>query len=187
MKKMKKIIYLFALLFVHDLFSQDESLDNQFKVEFNFISTGISYEMPINDSFLLDLSLGIGGGYRLNSGFTGEWILNSPPAGFGKAELKYYYNREKRVKKGKNNINNAGNYIAFQTKYNTERFSMPNDINIEPLNKVLLNEIHWGLQRSLGGNWLFNFHLGLGFARDFDFSENSVYPALGIKFSYKLF
>jgi hypothetical protein len=184
---MKKIIYLFTLLFIGNLFAQEESLEKQFKLEFNFISTGISYEIPINKKFLLDISAGVGGGYRFNDGFSAEWIFNSPLAAFGKTELKYYYNRSKREKKGKINLNNSGNYIAFQTKYNSRRFSIANDSSIEPLNSVLLNEIHWGLQRSLGTNWLFNFHLGFGLARDFDFSKNSIYPALGLKFSYKLF
>lgn len=102
-----------------------------------------------------------------------------------KSEFKYYYNREKRERKGKNNLNNSGNYIAFQTKYNTKIFSLSK--TELPLENTLLNEIHWGIQRSLGGNWLFNFHTGLGYTRDLDFSDASIYPALGIKFSYKLF
>ena len=182
---MKKIFFLVAFISLGNLFSQENKLQKQFKTDFNFLGIGLSYEIPLSEKWNVDLSTGIGGGYRIGNGFAAEWVINSSPAAYLKSEFKYYYNREKREKKGKNNLNNSGNYIAFQTKYNTKRFSIS---RIElPLENALLNEIHWGIQRSLGGNWLFNFHAGLGYARDLDFSNGIVYPSLGIKFSYKLF
>ena len=54
-----------------------------------------------------------------------------------------------------------------------------------------MNEVHWGMQRSLGGNWLLNVHFGLGFAKDFDtpkwLDSTTIYPAVGLKFSYVIF
>lgn len=50
-----------------------------------------------------------------------------------------------------------------------------------------MNEVHWGIQRSLGKKWIFNTHIGLGYARDFKLDSGTLYPAIGIKFSYKLF
>jgi hypothetical protein len=182
---MKKFFLLIALITINNLFSQEESLVKQFKTDFNFLGIGLSYEIPLSEKWTVDLSSGVGGGYRIESGFAAEWILNSPLAGYLKSEFKYYYNREKREKKGKKNINNSGNYFAFQTKYNSRRFSL-SETEL-PLENALLSEIHWGIQSSLGENWLFNFHLGIGYARNLDFSNSSIYPAVGIKFSYKLF
>jgi hypothetical protein len=182
---MKKVFLLVALISIGNLFSQKGKLQKQFKTDFNFLGIGLSYEIPISEKWTVDLSSGVGGGYRVGNDLTVEWAFNSSVAAYLKSEFKYYYNREKRERKGKNNFNNSGNYIAFQTKYNTKRFSLSK--TELPLENALLNEIHWGIQRSLGGNWLINFHTGIGYARDLDFSDGSIYPALGIKLSYKIF
>lgn len=184
---MKKIVLTFlSIVFLSfSSFSQQKEFEKLFKVDYSFLGLGIAYEIPLAKKWTVDLSTGIGGGYRVNNGFTAEWVLNSSPSVYLKSEFKYYINREKRFKKGKNNDNNAGNYWAFQTKFATERISETYR-NI-PLNNVLLNEIHWGIQRSLSENWLFNTHFGIGYARDFTFNSGTLYPAIGLKFSYIIF
>jgi hypothetical protein len=184
---MKKLLLALTLsiVFISSSFSQEEPLKKMFKTDFNFSGLGFSYDIPIAEKWTVDLSAGIGAAHRANNGLNVEWILNEVPAAYFKSEFKYYYNREKRFKQGKNNANNSGNYWAFQSKYATERFSEPNIFSNS--STVLLNEVHWGMQRSLGGNWLFNTHFGLGYARDFTFDSGSIYPAIGIKFSYKIF
>lgn len=181
---MKKtyILTLFLISF-SSLFSQVDYLQNQFKLEYNLLGFGVSYETPISEKFLIDIGAGVGGGVDNSESYI--WEFNASLAAYFKGEFKYMYNREKRLKKGKSIENNAGNYIAFQTKYFTRRFS--EDMNFNPLQKAILNEFHWGLQRSLGGNWIFNFHLGFGFLRNIDKDYNLISPSLGIKFSYKLF
>lgn len=179
---MKKNFFALLLFVTSSIISQ-EYLEDQFKLEYNLLGVGVSYEAPISEKFLIDLGAGVGGGVAGTRSYT--WEFNSSLAAYFKGELKYMYNREKRLKKGKNMENNSGNYIAFQTKYFTRRFS--ENTNFEPLNRAILNEFHWGLQRSMGGNWLFNFHVGLGFLRNIDDDYNLVSPAIGLKFSYKLF
>jgi hypothetical protein len=134
----------------------------------------------------VNLSAGLGGGYYIYSnGFHSSWIINEPVAYF-KSEFKYTYNRNKRLAKSKPILNNAGNYVAFQTKYATNRVFGKNEWeeSANPLKRTLLNEFHWGLQRPLGQKFLFNFHLGLGYASDFDFNSNHIYPAAGAQFAY---
>ncbi len=181
---MKKtyILILFTLSF-NLIFSQEDYLENQLKLEYNLLGFGVSYETPISEKFLIDLGVGFGGGVDNAESYV--WEFNSSLAAYFKGEVKYMYNREKRLKNGKSIENNTGNYIAFQTKYFTRRFS--ENINFNPLQRAILNEFHWGLQRSLGGNWLFNVHVGFGFLRNIDEDYNLVSPALGLKFSYKLF
>lgn len=180
---MKKVICLLIFCCSVSFFSQEETLRKQFKAEFNFLGIGASYELPISEKWVLDAGIGFGGGVDTNDGYV--WEFNSSLAFYSKAEIKYYYNRKKRQKKGKNNSNNAGNYFAIQTKYFSKRFSETE--NIEPLTNSLLTEIHWGLQRSLGDKWLFNFHVGLGALRKLDEDRGLLSPAIGLKFSYKLF
>lgn len=182
---MKKSLFLTVILFVFSFsnFAQEESLENQFKLEFNFLGIGAGYELPISEKWLLDVGVGVGGGVDFGDSYV--WEFDSSLAAYIKSEIKYYYNRERRTKKNKNNINNSGNYFGLQTKYFSQRFSK--DPAIVPLSNSLLTELHWGLQRSLGDNWLFNFHVGLGVLRILDENRGLMSPALGVKFSYKLF
>jgi len=180
---MKKIILVLILLInFSSIFSQEEFLENQFKLEYNFLGVGVSYDLPISKTMLIDFGIGLGGGVDSEDGYV--WHLNSNLAAYFKGELKRYYNLKKRFKKGENMANNSGNYMALQTKYFTRRFSPDEDFL--PLQNALLTELHWGLQRSLGGNWLFNLHLGFGVLRNLDTKNGLLSPAMGLKFSYKL-
>jgi len=176
---MKKQILIIVILFLgaNTIFSQenDIELQKQFKIDFNFMGSGVSYEIPLAKKWTVDLSIGIGGGSTSGNDFV--WILNSSPA------LYLIFN--KRRGKVKNNTNNSGNYLAFQTKYTSKRFSK--NKREAPLHNTLLTEIHWGMQRSLGDKWLFNVHFGIGVLRDLDFNDGTLFPALGLKFSYILF
>lgn len=186
------ILFLLTLLITSVNFAQEEStpLNKQFKLSYTFLGLGADYEFPLNKKITLEVGLGLGAGNYirktvLNSNEFGPSISVDafPPLRF-KSRLKYIYNRDKRLKKNKSIVNNSGNYLAFQTLFTTGQ----NVTNIKtPPNNSLLTEVQWGLQRSLGGNWLFNFYAGVGFARDFETKLGKIYPALGLEFSYILF
>lgn len=196
---MKTIGIALALLAINlALFAQsaetiEEPLRPLFKLELGGPGLGLAYELPVANRWSVDVSTGLGGGYHVEDDFSGRtfqylWVVNDPVI-YLKSEVKYHYNRPKRLRNGRSLRNNASNYVAFQTKYTTERVfgSTVYDQLEDPLNNTLLNEIHWGLQRPLGQRFLFNFHLGLGYAFDYDFNNGSVYPGLGLKFSYIIF
>jgi len=168
------------------------ALDKLLKLELGLHGLGLGYEVPFAEKWSVNLSGGLGGGYYLeNSGnandFNSSFIINQPVAYF-RSEFKYTYNRRKRLIKSKSILHNTGNYVAFQTKYTTNRVFRSNawEEMINPLNRTLLNEIHWGIQRPLGQKFIFNMHLGLGYATDFDFNNSQVYPAAGVQFAYIL-
>lgn len=196
---MKTISIALVLLAVNlSLFAQSAETDEEplrrlFKMELGGPGLGLAYELPVANRWSVDVSMGLGGGYHIVNSFNSYkfqylWVLNDPVI-YLKSEVKYHYNRPKRLRRGKSLRNNASNYVAFQTKYTTERVfgSTAFDQLRDPLNNTLLNEIHWGLQRPLGQRFLFNFHLGLGYAYDYDFGNGGLYPGLGLKFSYILF
>lgn len=159
------------------------------KLELGLHGIGVGYELPFSEKLSANFSAGLGGGYSIwNNHFQSTFVLNEPVVYF-RSELKYTYNRNKRLYKSKSILNNAGNYVAFQTKYTTRRvFGSPSmyDGDYTFLNRTLLNEVHWGIQRPLGQKFLFNLHLGLGYAHDFYFDEGQLYPAVGIQFAYVL-
>lgn len=182
---MKKIFLLLTLLFSILSYSQknNTSLDSFLKIEGFIDKIGVGYELPINDKFLLDLNAGIGGaniiqpnevGYKLgksnNLNYNGIFI---------KGQLRYYINRENRVNKNRSLSNNAGSFIGLQSKFNFNG-------NKDYIGKTLLTDIHFGQQFPLGNHFIFRYHLGLGYANNFDFKYSSLYPAFNISFGYRI-
>ena len=85
-----------------------------------------------------------------------------------------YYNEFKRQLKGQEDKINISMTFSFGNK---------NDID---LNKSLLTDLHWGIQRSIGSNFYFRTHVGIGYLQDFDLSKGNLTPTLGFKFGYNL-
>ncbi|WP_369048920.1 hypothetical protein [Tenacibaculum sp. UWU-22] len=193
---MKKHVFLFLLIVmaVSSITAQDKSqidLQNQFKINYNIVAFEGIYELPIAKEFVLDLGLGFGAGNYikkdafLNKSFGTSLSFKSFPSLRFKSSIKYIYNRIKRAQNNKNNKNNAGNYLEFQTLYTTKQKNASNISN--SADNTLLTEMRWGMQRSLGGNWLFNVHFGIGYGKDFETKIDNFYPALGLSFSYIIF
>ncbi len=187
---MKKQVILILFFLVTIISFSQEKLKKQTRITFNFISIGVDYEFPVNDKFLIDFGFGIGAGNSirktiLNTNKFSPSITTFIPLRL-KSAIKYIYNRKKRFQKEKNNTNNSGNYLSFQLLYTTSQKER-NFIKPSSPNNALLTEIFWGMQRSLGGNWLFDIHFGLGYAKDFDTKLDKIYPALGLEFSYVIF
>lgn len=157
------------------------SLTNFFKIEGFVDKIGVGYELPINDKFLLDLNAGIGGaniiqpnnvGYKLgkNNDLTYSGL-------FIKGQLRYYISRENRANKNRSLSNNSGSFIGLQSKFNFNG-------NKDYIGKTLLTDIHFGQQLPLGNNFIFRYHVGVGYANNFDLKYGSLYPAFNIAFGY---
>jgi hypothetical protein len=180
---MKKIFTIGILLFSNFLLAQanDNLLKNFARVNLGLHGIEASYELSFSERFVWENSLGIGMGANSNASSAEFHFDLANPTPFVKSELKYIYNIKKRESKGKTILNNSGNYIGLQTKY-----SFGNS-NVYELNRTSLTEVHWGLQRSLGGKFIFNFHIGLGYLNDYNTNEGAISPTLGLRFGYKLF
>ncbi len=181
---MKQII-LAALLtgLMHASLAQtdkpDYKLSNLTKLDLGLQGIGISFEPRIGKKLTMDLSAGAGGGYSISEDRVEyEWNILQPAFYFS-VTPKYFYNIHQRHNKGKATRFNSGNYIGLRLKYTTPSIA-PNDY----LRDALLVNLHWGLQRALGGNWTFNSHIGAGYARDLSSEFGTIYPALDFKFSY---
>lgn len=182
---MKRTFFLLTLLFSIISYSQENrnTLNNFFKVEGFVDKIGIGYELPINKNILFDLNTGIGGAniiqpnnisYKLGK----DGDLNYSGI-FIKGQLRYYLSRESRAVKNRSLSNNSGSFFGLQSKFN---FNGNNNYT----GKTLLTDIHFGQQLPLGDNFIFRYHLGVGYANNFDLKYNTVYPALNIVFGYVL-
>jgi hypothetical protein len=175
---MKKLMFYLLMLTSLTTFSQESeiSLDPLFKIEAGLHGIGIAFELPLAEKFTIDLSTGFGA-QNNNAGY--ELSTTKPISYFAKSTFKYFYNRQKRLDKKKRLANNAGSYLAFQTKFNN---------NASGFASALLNEVHWGKQAALGERFLVEYHFGIGHYKGLRGSNTqTLYPAIGLKFSYVIF
>ena len=187
MSKFKSLLVFFFFLIQLLAFSQEVELDTTAlpylqKAEFNFLGIGVNYEMPIGKGFTLDSGLGFSGGASIiNQKIKFKYKENFlNPSFYVKSELKYYYNRYVRVAKNLPTRNGEGSYFALQNKILTRRLFDSKS----PLSNLMLYEFHWGIQRNIYPDFLFNFHVGLGHSYDFTTKGDTFYTALGFKVSY---
>jgi hypothetical protein len=153
------------------------------KLNLELQGVGISVEPKLGNSFTVDFSGGIGtGGYDISANNITYTVFE--PTAFVSITSKFYYNRARRLAKGKSDELNAGNYFGFRVKYTSKGFSE----NAEVFDALLFN-VHWGMQRPIGKRWTLNTHFGVGYAMDatdLNNAEGTIYPALDLKFSYVL-
>ena len=184
MKRQIFTLVVTSLSFV--AFSQNTNkLPSLTKLNLELQGLSLSYEPRLGNSATIDLSAGIGtGGYDIwNDSFTYVVDPTSPTA-FISITPKLYYNRAKRLAKGKPTDLNSGNYFGLRLKYTSRGIAENPDVR-----DALTFNVHWGLQRNLSKRWTLNSHFGVGYAidaTDLSNSDGSFYPALDLKFSYIL-
>ncbi len=181
---MKRIIFLTVLSsFLNSTFGQttktDFNLTSLTKLDLGLQGIGFSYEPSILNKMTIDLSVGAGGGYDIAEGSLSYDVLK--PALYFSLTPKYFYNMRTRINKGKNTQFNSGNYFGIRLKFVT-----PLKRKDDLIRNSILTNIHWGIQRAIGGHWLFNSHVGVGYARDIDYNFGTIYPSLDFKFAYIL-
>jgi len=175
-------LLLTTTLFLFGQYSDISELRNLAKLDLGLQGIGFTFEPRVGKNTTIDLSAGIGGGYKIaRDEFTYELDITDPALYFS-VTPKFFYNRQKRMEKEKTGSLNAGNYIGLRLKYTTKGLSENSDIN-----DALLVNVHWGLQSPLGKKWSFMTHIGAGYATDAtDLNQLSgtIYPALEFRFSY---
>src|SRR5215211_1339434 len=186
---MKRQIFTLTVLFFGTASLAQNTTDNKLrsltKLNLELQGFGISFEPRLGNSATIDLSTGIGsGGYDIWSESFTYVFYPQGPTGFLSITPKFYYNRNKRLMKGKPVTLNSANYFGLRIKFTTRSIAENTDIR-----DALLFNAHWGMQRPLGQRWTLNTHFGIGYAidaTDFSNSEDTFYPAIDLKFSYIL-
>src|SRR5690554_859830 len=104
-----------ALIFTNTLSAQTEdnkALENLARINLGPHGLDLSYELSISNEFIWENSLGIGMGSNVYGSST-EFVFDfGQPVPYLKSELKYIYNFDRRISKGKSTSNNSGNYIG---------------------------------------------------------------------------
>ena len=166
----------------------DSKLSSFIMLDLGGQGIGLTYESRLSNKMTVDFSAGVGGGHDIGEGFFE--INYGYPAFYFSLTPKYFYNRQKRIDKGKETLFNSGNYVGLRLKYvaaNSRHVDIYGNSSLNVYRNSVLGNIHWGIQRALGQHWLFNFHIGAGYAEDIDYSFGTIYPAIDFKFSYIFF
>ena len=152
-------ILLVALLIVFsiDLKAQDLNSSSLLvfipKLEIGLIQgIGLGFEIPVSQKSIIEFGTGLGSGYTIYSEnkFANTWDIANP-AFYAQAKYKNYYNRQKRLDKGKSVLNNSGNYVGLRFKYASRQMNptyIYNGISFfaEEAHKVTLFDVHWGFK-----------------------------------------
>lgn len=129
-----------------------------------FLGAWLYNESRLSDEFALRSQVGfdfrIGGvrefeSFGPNEDFYGILHLSLEP--------RWYYNLEKRAKKGKTVDRNSGNFIALLASTNLESVSFTTNNRIESLDQIRFVP-KWGIRRSLGNHISYEAGFGFGYA-----------------------
>lgn len=185
----KLIIISILLIFFSPILAQNK-VDKEYtrylktlgKVDLGLSGLGLSLETPVSDQVLLEFAAGLGAGYKVDEDFRYRLYFNDP-AVFGSAHMKYYYNQQSRVDRGRPVSYNAGNFFGIKAKYTS-----PTLWEQQTWHTMLVG-FHWGLQRKIGKYFLYQFDVGIGVAVDLE-NKNShhitPFPDLNFRISYVL-
>jgi len=88
-------------------------------------------------------------------------------------EPRWYYNIEKRAKKGKVTANNCANFFGLSFKYAPDTFVLASDDRSNVPNQLIVAP-RWAIRRHIGKN--FNYELGAYAGYNFVFQNRSGNP-----------
>lgn len=185
---MKRILVLAFVVACYQLgVTQNVSIEKSiFGVQIGFLGAWVQNESKLTDRLVLRSELGLELGFYENEDNKIDGVLLTPVI---RVEPRWYYNLNKRNKKGKDTGLNGGNFVSLKTSLYPDLFTIPAIENLNH-NTALSFLPMWGLRRKVGENFNFEFGLGVGYAHYFDqenintITENGVIYDLHLRFGY---
>lgn len=176
---MKNLIVITAILTTQFIFSQDAwNLEkSQFKI--NILTPGVEWEKSIGLNSTIDFQLGTGYFFRKQ----GDNKLEAGVFPFLDTQYRYYYNFKRRSSLGKRIDRNSANYFAFSALVQSGK-SIIGNIDFNEHYGAFVGPL-WGMQRTYGGGFNLNLHLGLGYAWS-DLDNGDIVPNIGFTLGWVL-
>jgi hypothetical protein len=164
---MKKITFLFLTIFSLHLVNAQDSVQlekNVAGIQTGFLGIYGFEEFRLSDNISLRTELGLDMALSLSGTSTDASLVPVLTV-----EPRWYYNLDRRVRKGKRITRNTGNFISLNVRYHPDLFvldlsdrrniSIPDQIAIVPT---------YGVRRSLGKHFSYEAGFGLGYRRVFE-------------------
>lgn len=183
--------YLFFVLAIFTLNSslqaqEDNGANTLGSFRIDILTPGIGGELQLRPTQTLEgsLNLGFGFGYS-NAEFDGagsnNYFLLAPNMHL---QYRYYFNRAKRLEKGKSIYNNSGLFFGVHTQYSgpeifttNDRYSANNGFQIGPI---------FGAQKTFQNNLQLGFSMGYGYNSAYSTSLPASFLG-SLNFSYVIF
>jgi hypothetical protein len=180
---LKKIIYATIVLLVSQTnFSQNKGIEKSlFNIQTGLLGTWVNNETKLTSNLALRSEIGLdagifGGEINGNTGVFLTPVINFEP--------RWYYNINKREKKGKKTTNNNANFLTTSISYHPDWFVISKRDNLSVTNQLSIIP-KWGIRRNIAKS-NFNFEAGIGlgyrfyFLKQYGFSKNDGETALDL-------
>ncbi len=177
MRKIITAIFMFTAIIVSaQTNTTPEVAKNMFKI--NLLSPSLEYEVGVGKNATIVMGLGTA---------LGAVSLPNDEVKFGlfasvKTAYRYYYNFEKRAKKGKNTAGNSANYISLTSSGIKSDKSIVGDVRTVDDYQIEIGPV-WGFQRTYKSGFNLGLEMGLGYAI-LDKSSSYVKPIVNFRLGW---
>lgn len=157
----KGILAIFCILFSHFAVNAQNPdrvegiAPELLSAELGAMSLSLSYERALGRQFSVNALAVLS-----STLYGGESGLNYFVSPVFSLKPRYYYNFDKRARKGRKVINNSADFLMLSGSYYSDFFTITNTDRQER-NFLLLTPM-WGMRRTLGKRITFEFALGYG-------------------------
>ena len=164
----KTVIIAVTLLITSNLTAQNTSVEKSiWGIQTGFLGIWAHNEARLSNTIALRSEIGFDGGYRSSDIFGYSYYVMAPVI---TAEPRWYYNLDKRNKKGKTIAKNSGNFVGLKISYHPNWFTISNeeDIKVTPQISFIPK---WGIKRTIGNHFTYEAGIGIGYQYIFYKSE----------------
>ncbi len=179
--KFKIAMIAIILLMASKISAQNSSVEKSiYGIQTGILGIWFHSEIRLSNEIALRSELGFDGGYRYSDLFGINTYVLAPVI---TAEPRWYYNFERRNRKGKNTSKNSANFIGLKVSFNPDWFTISNDDNIIVSNQIVFIP-KWGLKRTLGDHFTYETGIGFGYGYQFDDDYGGVAADLHLRIGY---
>jgi hypothetical protein len=180
MRNFLKLLILVTGLTFGSAYGQETELRTKKHLgKVNLLAPGIEYEGALGDFTTIDVSGNIGFQLATFDDFD-ETEIEFFVRPSIEAQLRQYYNYQKRDSKGKNTLNNSANFIALYTTYMFQPFNQPDNSLFETGSVFAIGPV-WGINRTYNSGLALSLILGAGYYNEkYEVqSDNSYFSIIG--------
>ena len=185
--KLSLFVFLFALLTQTSAVSS-QSLQTIPKIGIGINGLDFSVEIPVAEKITIEPAIGLGPSYdfsdkdALTKKIDWHWALLEPSL-HASMYGKFFYNRDKRIRKTKSLLFNSGNFIGAKVKYVSKPLTSE---EFHGQTNTFIANLNWGGQHNIGRHWNYSYSMGLGYGHNIESSYGTFYPAFDLKIAYVL-
>ncbi len=176
---MKNKLFFIFIFFTFLVNAQNGKVEKS-QLKLNFLVPSIGYEAGLTDK--TSITFEVGTGFSFVAGSNRDTEISFFP--YFESQYKYYYNFEKRAKKGKRIANNSANYISFIAVIQSQKPLFKNSRYNDQA--VFIAGPTWGFQRTYKKGFRLSLDLGVGYAYETLSNNSSVSPLIDIELGWVL-